>query len=64
MRLTDFWSRLERRFGSAYAESYARDMVLAPLGGRTVKEALDDGDDVQAVWRAVCAATDVDAADR
>ncbi len=64
MRLTDFWSRMERRFGASYAESYARDMVLAPLGGRTVREALDDGDDVQAVWRAVCAATDVDAADR
>ena len=64
MRLTDFWARMERRFGRGYAESYARDMVLAPLGGRTVREALDDGDDVQAVWRAVCAATDVDAADR
>ena len=40
--MTDFWSRMERRFGASYAESYARDMVLAPLGGRTVREALDD----------------------
>jgi hypothetical protein len=55
---------MERRFGSAYAESYARDMVLSQLGGRTVREALDDGDEVQQVWRAVCAATEVEPSDR
>ena len=64
MRLTDFWARMERRFGAAYAESYARDMVLSTLGGRTVREALDEGDDVQTVWRAVCASTEVEASDR
>ena len=64
MRLTDFWARMERRFGAAYAESYARDMVLSQLGGRTVQEALDAGDDVKDVWRAVCAATEVEASDR
>ena len=64
VRLTDFWGRMERRFGAAYAESYARDMVLSELGGRTVREALADGDDVQTVWRAVCAATKVEPSDR
>ncbi len=64
MRLTDFWARMERRFGAAYAESYARDMVLSSLGSRTVREALDDGDDVLAVWRAVCAVTEVEPSDR
>ena len=64
MRLTDFWARMERRFGAAYAESYARDMVLSELGSRTVREALDDGDDAQTVWRAVCAATEVEPSDR
>ena len=47
---------MEGTFGAAYADSYARDQVLATLGGRTVHEALNDGDDAKQVWRAVCAA--------
>jgi hypothetical protein len=43
-------------FGAAYADSYARDQVLATLGGRTVVQALADGDDAKSVWRAVLAA--------
>ncbi len=54
MRLTEFWNRMERRFGVTYARSYAADMVLAELGSRTVAQALTDGDDVKSVWRAVC----------
>ena len=55
---------MERRFGRAYAASYAADQVLSSLGGRTVQQALDDGDDVKLVWRAVCDATSVEASDR
>ena len=44
--------------GTAYADSYARDQVLATLAGRTVHQALADGDDAKAVWRAVVAAQD------
>ncbi len=54
MRLTEFWARMHQQFGAAYADSLARDQVLAPLGGRTVTEALAAGEDVKAVWRAVC----------
>lgn len=64
MRLTDFWARMNRRFGPAYAESFARDQVLAPLGGRTVIEALAAGEEAKAVWRAVCEAVDVPAPER
>lgn len=56
VRLTEFWARMERMFGTAYADSYARDQVLATLGGRTVHQALSEGDDAKAVWRAVVAA--------
>lgn len=56
MRLTEFWTRMERLVGPAYADSYARDQVLATLGGRTVHQALTDGDDTKDVWRAVLAA--------
>jgi hypothetical protein len=55
---------MKRQFGPAYADSYARDQVLAELGGRTIMEALDQGDDVKTVWRAVCQAVDVPAGER
>ncbi|CCA58698.1 hypothetical protein SVEN_5412 [Streptomyces venezuelae ATCC 10712] len=48
-------------FGASYAESFARDHVMAELGGRTVREALDAGWEAKDVWRAVCAAVDVPA---
>ncbi len=51
-------------FGSAYARSYAADQVLATLEGRTVVQALADGDEVTAVWRAVCEALELPASDR
>ena len=47
---------MESLLGTAYADSYARDQVLATLGGRTVQQALKDGDDAKTVWRAVLAA--------
>ncbi len=55
---------MEARFGASYARSYAADQVLATLGGRTVLQALADGDDVKGVWRAVCEALEVPAAER
>lgn len=54
MRLTEFWERMEHQFGVAYADSVSRDQSLPTLGGRTVREALEAGEDVRAVWYAVC----------
>ena len=54
MRLTEFWARMREQFGDVYAESLAKDYVLSNLGGRTVNEALADGEDAKVVWRAVC----------
>ena len=54
MRLTVFWERMRAQFGDTYAESVAKDYVLASLGGRTVNKALADGEDAKIVWRAVC----------
>lgn len=47
---------MEAQFGEAYARSVAKDYVIAGLDGRTVEQALADGEDVKVVWRAVCAA--------
>ncbi|MFF3668178.1 DUF3046 domain-containing protein [Microtetraspora malaysiensis] len=60
MRLTDFWSRMHRHFGEAYAESWAKDYVIADLDGKTVEQALADGVAAKRVWRAVCTVVDVD----
>jgi hypothetical protein len=53
VRLTDLWQRLEETFGPAYAASVARDQVLPELGGRTINQALAEGEDAAAVWRGV-----------
>ena len=53
MRLTELWERLEAVLGPAYARSWAADTVLAELGGRTVDEALAQGEEVKVVWWAV-----------
>jgi hypothetical protein len=45
---------MNAQFGEGYAESVAKDHVLADLGGRTINRALADGEDVKVVWRAVC----------
>jgi hypothetical protein len=59
VRLTDFWERLDEVLGTAYARSWAADVVITSLGSRTVREALDDGEDAQVVWRAVCEVIEV-----
>jgi hypothetical protein len=47
------------QFGEGYAQSVAKDYVLAGVGGRTVREALADGEDAKVIWRAVCEAFEV-----
>jgi len=59
VRLTVFWDLMAAQFGEVYAQSVAKDYVLAGLGGRTVERALADGEDAKAVWRAVCEAFEV-----
>jgi hypothetical protein len=60
VRLTDFWERMRTQFGSGYADSFARDYVLSELGGRTVVEALEQGEEAVTVWRAVCRTVEVE----
>jgi hypothetical protein len=59
VRLTEFWERMRAQFGEAYAESVAKDQVLAALGDRTVNQALADGKNPKTVWRAVAETFDV-----
>jgi hypothetical protein len=64
MRHTEFWERMREQFGEGYADSFARDFVIAELGERTVHEAIADGEDVKDVWRAVCDALELPPAAR
>ena len=50
---------MNRQFGENYAASVAKDYVLSGVGGRTVEQALADGEDVRVIWQAVCEAFDV-----
>ena len=59
VRLSEFWERMQAQFGDTYASSVAKDHVLAELGGRTVEQALADGEDAKRVWRAVAEEFDV-----
>lgn len=59
MRLTEFWRRMDEVFGPAYAESWAADVSLAELDGRSVRQALADGVSAKRVWRAVCGQVEV-----
>ena len=53
MRLTDFWERMELALGAGYARSWAADFHIPDLSGRTVEQALADGEETLVVWRAV-----------
>lgn len=64
MRLQEFWSRLEGRFGSMRAQSIARDHVFGALGGRTAVQAIEAGLPVRRVWLAICEDYDVPVAER
>lgn len=63
MRLTDFWERMRGAFGP-HADSLAELHVFSELGGRTPLQAIDAGEPVVRVWRAVCEAMEVPASRR
>lgn len=54
MKLTEFRGLMAAQFGPARAGSVAADHVFSALGGRTVDQALDAGEDPKVVWFAVC----------
>lgn len=50
---------MEDEFGAVRASSITRDHVFSALAGRTVEQALEEGEEPREVWRAVCAEFDV-----
>jgi hypothetical protein len=64
MRLTEFWARMERHLGPAYARTWAETQVLPELDGRTVIDALEAGESAKTVWRAVWVRLELPASER
>ena len=60
MRITEFWRRMNERFGEAYASSLAADYRL-PMLGMTVNDALASGIDAKRIWQAICGEFEVPA---
>lgn len=59
MREREFWELLEEVFGRSYGRSLSRDQTLTELGGRTVVEAIADGEEPSLVWNVLCDQMDV-----
>jgi hypothetical protein len=59
VRLTEFRRLMRAQFGDLRAPSVAQDHVFSDLGGRTVDQALEEGEDPKRVWVAVCDAFEV-----
>jgi hypothetical protein len=64
VRLTEFWTRMREQLGDTYADSFAHDVVIPELGGRTVWQALDQGEETKTVWRAVVVALELPSSER
>ena len=64
MRHTEFWERMDRHLGPAYARVWADEFVIGDLDHRTPVQALADGVAPKQVWRAVWAVLDLPDAER
>jgi hypothetical protein len=64
MRHTEFWTRMERALGPAYARTWAQQQVIATLDHRTVTEALEAGYSPKLVWQAVWERLELPLSDR
>lgn len=53
MKHSEFWVLMDHHLGGNYARSWAGSHVIGSLGGKTVNEALAEGESPKFVWRAV-----------
>ncbi len=59
MREREFWQLLEEVFGRSYGRALAHDQGLTKLGGATVVEALERGEEPRVVWNVLCDQMDI-----
>ena len=54
MKESEFWNLMDWAFPNGRAQSFAVDTVLASLGGKTVRQALENGLKPRYVWECIC----------
>lgn len=59
MREREFWQLLDEVFGRSYGRSLAHDQALTMLGGMSVVEALEAGEEPRLVWNVLCDQMDI-----
>lgn len=64
MREADLRARLEAHLGPAYSLMWSDTVVLAPLGHRTVTQALAGGVPCKEIWRAAWEALELSLRER
>ena len=64
MRHSEFWARMERALGPAYARHWATSHVITELDGRTAEQALAAGETPKRVWGAVWRSLELPATER
>ena len=57
--MTEFRDLVREEFGQVRGDSLLVDHVILSLGGKTAADAIEDGIDPRAVWRALCDEFDV-----
>ena len=63
MRYSEFWDLVDGVFGRL-GRTLAADQVIGALGDRPADQALADGEEPAVVWRALCDAMEIPAAQR
>ena len=64
MRYSEFRELVDDVFGPQVGRTLVADLSLDGVGDRTAAQALAEGEDPRAVWRALCDAMDVPEAQR
>lgn len=64
VRYSEFWDLVDAVFGRQIGRTLATDHVIEGLDDRTCVQALEAGEDPVRVWRALCEAQEVPAAQR
>lgn len=54
MKRSEFHASLAEYFERSYTQVVLHDLRLPAIGSRTAGEALEEGEDPQRVWEAVC----------
>ncbi|MGO1401504.1 MAG: DUF3046 domain-containing protein [Flaviflexus sp.] len=59
MNHSEFWKVVDNEFGTAYGQALTRSLALPSLGHKTAAELIEDGENPQKIWLALCEEMDL-----